>query len=247
MSGTEGKGRGGAGQRKARVGVPSTLPPGEPAPADGALPATARDERRAAPAEHLRARAVLHAPAAATATSTPTRRPSSAPSPEPARPATSTPRCAELELAAEVLGPARRPVSTIFVGGGTPTLLPPDDLGRMVGRDRGSFRADRRRGGHHRVQSGVDRRRRAGRLRALGFTRISFGMQSAMPHVLTVLDRVHSPGRPQQAVAEARAAGFAAHQPRPDLRHAGGVDRRLAGQPRRGASPPSRTTSAPTP
>ncbi len=46
------------------------------------------------------------------------------------------------------------------------------------------------------------------RLRALGFTRISFGMQSAMPHVLSVLDRVHSPGRPQQAVAEAKAAGF---------------------------------------
>ena len=46
------------------------------------------------------------------------------------------------------------------------------------------------------------------RLRAAGFTRMSFGMQSAVPSVLTVLDRVHSPGRPQQAVAEARAAGF---------------------------------------
>ena len=33
-------------------------------------------------------------------------------------------------------------------------------------------------------------------------------MQSAVPRVLAILDRVHSPGRPQQAVAEARAAGF---------------------------------------
>ena len=45
-------------------------------------------------------------------------------------------------------------------------------------------------------------------LREGGFTRISFGMQSAVPHVLATLDRVHSPGRPLTAVAEARAAGF---------------------------------------
>ena len=32
-------------------------------------------------------------------------------------------------------------------------------------------------------------------------------MQSAVPHVLATLDRIHSPGRPQQAVHEARAAG----------------------------------------
>jgi oxygen-independent coproporphyrinogen-3 oxidase len=46
------------------------------------------------------------------------------------------------------------------------------------------------------------------RLREQGFTRVSFGMQSAVPHVLAVLDRTHTPGRPQAAVAEARAAGF---------------------------------------
>ena len=42
-----------------------------------------------------------------------------------------------------------------------------------------------------------------------GFNRISFGMQSAVPHVLATLDRTHSPGRPLRAVAEAKAAGFA--------------------------------------
>jgi oxygen-independent coproporphyrinogen-3 oxidase len=45
-------------------------------------------------------------------------------------------------------------------------------------------------------------------LREAGFTRVSFGMQSAAPHVLAVLDRQHTPGRALEAVAEARAAGF---------------------------------------
>ena len=45
-------------------------------------------------------------------------------------------------------------------------------------------------------------------LRAGGFTRVSFGMQSASSHVLRTLDRTHTPGRPQQAVREAFAAGF---------------------------------------
>ena len=45
-------------------------------------------------------------------------------------------------------------------------------------------------------------------MREAGFTRLSLGMQSAVPRVLATLERVHSPGRPQQAVAEARAAGF---------------------------------------
>jgi oxygen-independent coproporphyrinogen-3 oxidase len=45
-------------------------------------------------------------------------------------------------------------------------------------------------------------------LRDEGFNRVSFGMQSAVPHVLDVLDRTHTPGRPQAAVAEAGAAGF---------------------------------------
>ena len=45
-------------------------------------------------------------------------------------------------------------------------------------------------------------------LRAAGYTRVSLGMQSAAPHVLAVLDRVHSPGRAPAAAREALAAGF---------------------------------------
>ena len=45
-------------------------------------------------------------------------------------------------------------------------------------------------------------------LRAAGYTRVSLGMQSAAPHVLATLDRVHSPGRAPAAAREALAAGF---------------------------------------
>ena len=114
----------------------------------------------------------------------------------------------ELDLAVRVLGPDVPPVSTIFVGGGTPTLLPTDDLGRLVAEIRSRFglTAD----AEVTTESNPESIDAAGlvRLRELGFTRISFGMQSAVPYVLTVLDRVHTPGRPEQAVREARAAGF---------------------------------------
>ena len=114
----------------------------------------------------------------------------------------------ELDLAARVLGSQAPPISTIFIGGGTPTVLPPDDLGRLIAavRDRFGVAEDAEVTTESNPES-VDASA-LHRLRELGFNRISFGMQSAVPHVLATLDRVHSPGRPQQAVAEARAAGF---------------------------------------
>ena len=115
----------------------------------------------------------------------------------------------ELDLAVRSLDPAPPAVSTIFVGGGTPTVLPPDHLGRFV-------RAVEKRFGladdaEITTESNPESVEAAdlGELVVQGFTRISFGMQSAVPHVLATLDRVHSPGRPQQAVREAKAAGFA--------------------------------------
>ena len=85
------------------------------------------------------------------------------------------------------------------------------------------------------------------RLREAGFNRISFGMQSAVPHVLATLDRVHSPGRPAQAVAEARAAGF--DQVSLDLIYGtpGETLADWADQPGRRRWPRGPTTSARTP
>jgi putative oxygen-independent coproporphyrinogen III oxidase len=115
----------------------------------------------------------------------------------------------ELELAARVLGPDAPQASTIFVGGGTPTVLPPDDLGRLITAVQHHFglTAD----AEVTTESNPESVDSTGlqRLRELGFNRISFGMQSAVPQVLATLDRIHSPGRPLRAVAEAKAAGFA--------------------------------------
>ena len=114
----------------------------------------------------------------------------------------------ELRLARRVLGDRAPVVETVFVGGGTPTLLPPEDLGRILTAIRDEFGlAEAAEVTTEANPDSVD----AGslvRLREAGFTRISFGMQSAVPHVLAVLDRTHTAGRPEAAVVEARAAGF---------------------------------------
>jgi putative oxygen-independent coproporphyrinogen III oxidase len=114
----------------------------------------------------------------------------------------------ELRLAAATLGPDLPTVSTVFVGGGTPTLLAADDLAAVMAAVRELFP----------VADDVEVTTEANpetvspgslaRLREGGFTRVSLGMQSAAEHVLAVLDRRHTPGRAVEAAREARAAGF---------------------------------------
>ncbi|PBC82351.1 MULTISPECIES: radical SAM family heme chaperone HemW [unclassified Streptomyces] len=114
----------------------------------------------------------------------------------------------EIRLARKVLGEDPRPVETVFVGGGTPTLLPAADLGRMLAAIREEFGLAP--GAEITTEANpesVDPRYLDGLL-AGGFNRVSFGMQSARQHVLKILDRTHTPGRPEACVAEARAAGF---------------------------------------
>ncbi|MGW1018179.1 radical SAM family heme chaperone HemW [Streptomyces niveus] len=114
----------------------------------------------------------------------------------------------EIRLARKVLGDDTRPVRTVFVGGGTPTLLAAADLVRMLDAVRAEFGlADDAEITTEANPESVDPAYLA-ELRAGGFNRISFGMQSAKQHVLQVLDRTHTPGRPEECVAEARAAGF---------------------------------------
>jgi putative oxygen-independent coproporphyrinogen III oxidase len=120
----------------------------------------------------------------------------------------------EIRLAGDVLsdgdpfGDRLPPASTIFFGGGTPTLLPAEHLGLIIREIREQF------GLAQDVEITTEANPETvtpayfGRLRDAGFTRVSIGMQSAVPHVLEVLDRKHRPGRPEEAVAEARAAGF---------------------------------------
>jgi oxygen-independent coproporphyrinogen-3 oxidase len=113
----------------------------------------------------------------------------------------------ELALAAAQLG-APPAVHTVFVGGGTPSLLGGAGLGSVLGAIRDHFElAD---GAEVTTEANPESTSQQlfDDLRAAGFTRISLGMQSVAPHVLATLDRVHSPGRPLRAAAEARAAGF---------------------------------------
>jgi putative oxygen-independent coproporphyrinogen III oxidase len=115
----------------------------------------------------------------------------------------------EVRLARKVLGGAAGPAGTVFFGGGTPTLLPPADLAAILDAIDGEFGLAP--GAEVTAEANpetIDLRRLA-ELRARGFTRVSIGMQSAMSHVLSVLDRKHEPGRPERCVAWARSAGFA--------------------------------------
>jgi putative oxygen-independent coproporphyrinogen III oxidase len=113
----------------------------------------------------------------------------------------------ELALAARTLG-TPPPVQTVFVGGGTPSLLGGRGLGAVLAAVREHFE----------LASGAEVTTEANpessgpelfeALLAAGYTRVSLGMQSTARHVLKVLDRLHSPGRAVAAAGEARAAGF---------------------------------------
>ncbi len=115
---------------------------------------------------------------------------------------------AEVRLARRVLGDRAPQVNTVFVGGGTPTLLAPEDLGKVLASIEQEFGLAP--GAEVTTEANPDSVDADSLkiLRDRGFSRISFGMQSAVPHVLTALDRTHTAGRPEAAVAEAYAAGF---------------------------------------
>ncbi len=99
-------------------------------------------------------------------------------------------------------------VPTIFFGGGTPSLLPANDLGRVIKaiKERNGLTTDCELTLEANPDS-VTEEKLQGYL-AAGFNRISFGMQSAQSHVLAVLDRTHNPANVKRAVDMARAAGF---------------------------------------
>lgn len=183
--------------------MPSSLPDGDPAPADGRLPDAAVLEVGEVPFG-----AYVHVPFCAT-------------------------RCgycdfntytsgelqgttqrqyigavlAEIDLARRVI-PHAPPLSTVFFGGGTPTLLAAADQALLLKALTEAFglAADAEVTTEANPESVTAQQLEA--LRTAGVNRISFGMQSAVPHVLATLDRTHTPGRVVEAVGQARAAGF---------------------------------------
>ncbi|HEU5157622.1 MAG TPA: radical SAM family heme chaperone HemW [Streptosporangiaceae bacterium] len=185
--------------------MPATLPDGEPVPADGALPDGALAGLGTRPFGFY-----VHVPFCVTRcgycdfnTYTAAELGLGA-----SRASYADTVIAEIRLARRVLGDADLPVQTVFVGGGTPTLLPPGDLGRVLAAIRGEFGLAP--GAEITTEANPETVDAAGvhGLKAAGFTRMSFGMQSARPHVLRVLDRAHTPERVPQVARWAREAGF---------------------------------------
>ncbi|NIL78483.1 radical SAM family heme chaperone HemW [Rhodococcus sp. B10] len=117
----------------------------------------------------------------------------------------------ELEAAASLLADRAGVVptaDTVFVGGGTPSLLGGDGLTDVLNAVRASFGLTP--GAEVTTESNPESTSPEffDALLSAGFTRVSLGMQSAAPHVLRVLDRTHTPGRAVAAAREAKAAGF---------------------------------------
>ena len=193
-----------AGRRRTLAGMPSTPPPGEPVPVDGTLPGAALDALDLAPLAFY-----LHVPFCAVRcgycdfnTYSPDQVDADA--------VTVWARSAhaEIDLARRVLGDRAPALASVFVGGGTPTMVPGNLLAGLLDHLRAEFG----------LAPGAEVTTEANPetitpplldgLLAAGFTRLSLGMQSSVPHVLRVLDRVHTPGRALDAARQARAAGF---------------------------------------
>ena len=193
--------------------MPGALPDGEPVPADGILPETARAGLGRRPFGIY-----VHVPFCTTRCgycdfNTYTAAELGGP-PGPVSLGTYPGLAvAEIGFARKVLASAEEhradvPVSTVFFGGGTPTLLPPAALGGILRAIDAEFGL--KPGAEVTTEANPESVHEAtlSELRAQGITRVSFGMQSAVPGVLAILDRVHQPGRPARCAAWARAAGF---------------------------------------
>ncbi len=186
--------------------MPSTLPEGDPPPIDGSLPLSALRELHDGTAFGI----YVHVPFCTTRCgycdfNTYTARELGGGGAQQTYPAVVLD---EVALAARVLDGAAPPVDTVFFGGGTPTLLDPTDLGRMLdGIDKAfGLVPDAEVTIEANPESVSPESLRA--LRRAGFNRISLGMQSVAPHVLALLDRQHTPGRAIAAAQEANDAGF---------------------------------------
>jgi putative oxygen-independent coproporphyrinogen III oxidase len=191
--------------------MPGALPDGEPVPADGTLPETARAGFGAKPFGIY-----VHVPFCTTRCGYCDFNTYTA-AELGGQPAAGGPvslaayadlAIAEIGFARKVLGATDVPVSTVFFGGGTPTLLPPAAFGGILRAIAAEFGLQP--GAEVTTEANPESvdEARLSELRAEGITRVSFGMQSAVPEVLAVLDRVHQPGRPARCAAWARAAGF---------------------------------------
>lgn len=123
----------------------------------------------------------------------------------------------ELELRADAIdarfgppgSPGRQPLATIYIGGGTPTLLPPDVLVELMAAIRQRFGIAPDAEITIEANPGPDERGDARQLARVGINRMSIGAQSMDPTELRRLGRRHRPGDVADAVDGARGGGIA--------------------------------------
>jgi len=101
-----------------------------------------------------------------------------------------------------------RPISTVFFGGGTPTLLAARDLVLILDALRKNYGLDPVAEVTTEANPDSVDLEYLRTLKDGGFTRISFGHQSSAPNVLALLERTHTPGKTWQAIKWAREVGF---------------------------------------
>ena len=114
----------------------------------------------------------------------------------------------QVSQAAEQAGLSRLEATTVFFGGGTPSLLPPQHLAKILGELRRAFALTDDCEISLEANPGTADAGHLRALRDLGVNRLSFGVQSAQPDELRLLDRLHTFEQAVEAVAWARQAGF---------------------------------------
>lgn len=100
------------------------------------------------------------------------------------------------------------PADTIFFGGGTPSLLEPDEIGRLITAARETFAVSPDAEVTLETNPETSSSARMEQFRAAGVNRVSFGVQSFREAELRRLGRIHTADRAREAVKEARTAGF---------------------------------------
>ncbi len=119
--------------------------------------------------------------------------------------------CLEIDLARAAMDRAQLPArtaNTVFFGGGTPTMLPASDLAMVMDRIKSAWGLSDNAEVTTEANPDSVTPQYLRTLAEAGFTRVSFGMQSAVPHVLATLERTHDPKRIPDVVSWARDAGL---------------------------------------
>jgi oxygen-independent coproporphyrinogen-3 oxidase len=99
-------------------------------------------------------------------------------------------------------------VPSIFFGGGTPSLMQPDDIGRVISAIKSEFTLLPDAEMTMECNPDTVTKESLAAFRAIGVNRVSFGMQSAVKHVLATLDRTHNPENLLQVTTWAQEVGF---------------------------------------